>query len=48
MVTAAHCVRRKLYVRLGEHDLRDDGEGAFEVEMKVSEHEEEEEEEEEE
>ncbi|XP_045106402.1 kallikrein-8-like [Portunus trituberculatus] len=35
VLTAAHCVRRKLYVRLGEHDLRDHGAGAYEVEMKV-------------
>ncbi|KAK8379199.1 hypothetical protein O3P69_019209 [Scylla paramamosain] len=35
VLTAAHCVRRKLYVRLGEHDLRDDGADVYEVEMKV-------------
>lgn len=35
VITAAHCVRRRLYVRLGEHDLllRDSGE----VEMRIAE-----------
>ncbi|XP_026328499.1 vitamin K-dependent protein C [Hyposmocoma kahamanoa] len=35
VVTAAHCVRRKLFVRLGEHDLLLKNRG--EVEMKVTE-----------
>ncbi|XP_041976469.1 chymotrypsinogen 2 [Aricia agestis] len=34
VVTAAHCVRRRLYVRLGEHDLLVRGHG--EVEMRVA------------
>nr|XP_032511269.1 transmembrane protease serine 9 [Danaus plexippus plexippus] len=33
VVTAAHCVRRRLYVRLGEHDLLVKGRG--ELEMRV-------------
>ncbi|CAH2107311.1 unnamed protein product [Euphydryas editha] len=33
VVTAAHCVRKRLYVRLGEHDLLVQGPG--EIEMKV-------------
>lgn len=35
VVTAAHCVRKRLYVRLGEHDLLLRNRG--EVEMKVTE-----------
>lgn len=35
VVTAAHCVRRKLFVRLGEHDLQLKNRG--EVELKVTE-----------
>ncbi|XP_047514997.1 transmembrane protease serine 9 [Pieris napi] len=35
VVTAAHCIRKRLYVRLGEHDLLVHGYG--EVEMRVTE-----------
>ncbi|XP_028174858.1 transmembrane protease serine 9 [Ostrinia furnacalis] len=35
VVTAAHCVRKKLYVRLGEHDLLTRGPG--EMELRVTE-----------
>lgn len=35
VVTAAHCVRKKLYVRLGEHDLLIRGPG--EMELRVTE-----------
>lgn len=34
-MTAAHCVRKRLYVRLGEHDLLVRGPG--EIEMRVTE-----------
>ena len=33
IITAAHCVRKKLYVKLGEHNLqKDDG---SEIELKI-------------